>query len=152
MYTTEELLGASGMSLANYKAGVRRGTLALSSGTPGIGNKRRHNLDDVLQVALAAYLAQVGVSPSRAAMVWAFLAEANLHQPEAFIFLAPRADDSDLDFRVVLPGGDAGLEHPDAPAVVIAINLRQLRSKTVARLRDQVARRMPATNELEAEA
>ena len=66
-------------------------------------------------------------------MVWRMAALPNLDR-DAVILMAPRPDDSDLDVRVVLPGGDDGLDRDDAPAAFAALNLGLLRSRVMARL------------------
>lgn len=133
-YSTPELLQASGLTAGNFKQLISRGHLGLSSGqNPGTGNRRQHSRDDVLQAAVVFHLGQVGIPPRRARMVW-YVALANLHRPDAVILFGPRDDDSDLDFRVVLPGQDGGMDSDDAPPVFAALNLGALKRRVDAKL------------------
>ena len=50
------------------------------------------------------------------------------------ILMAPRPDDSDLHVRVVLLGGDDGLDRDDAPAAFAALNLGLLKTRVAAKL------------------
>lgn len=132
-YTTAELIEASGLTLEHYKQMVRRGQLVLSAGRVGTGRSQGHSDTDALQAAFLAHLARLGIGPRRAAMVWQMAAVPNLDR-EAMILMAPRPDDSDLDVRVVLPGGDDGLDRDDAPAAFAALNLGLLQSRVAAKL------------------
>lgn len=133
-FSTPELLQCSGLTAGNFKQLISRGHLVLSSGQhPGTGNRRQHNRDDVMQAALVFHLGQVGIPPRRARMVW-FVVLANLNRPAAVILFGPRDDDSDLDFRVMLPGQDAGMDHEDAPPVFAALNLGALKRRVAAKL------------------
>lgn len=133
-YTTAELVEATDLTLENYKQAVRRGHMVPSSGRRiGTGHSRAHGPDDVLQAAFLAHLARLGVKPRRAAMVWAMAGVPNAHR-DAVILMAPRADDSDLDVRVVLPGGDGGMDRDDAPAAFAVLDLGRLRRVVAARL------------------
>lgn len=121
------------MTLANYKQMVPRGQLVLSTGRVGTGRSQAHTATDVLQAAVLTELGRLGVGPRRAALVWQMAAVPNLDR-DAIILMAPRPDDSDLDVRVVLPGGDDGLDRPDAPAAFAALNLGLMRSRVMAKL------------------
>ena len=132
-YTTAELVEASGLAAGHYKQMVRRGQLVLSAGRVGTGRSQAHSPTDVLQAAFLAHLARLGIGPQRAALVWQMAGVPNLHR-EAVILMAPRDDDSDLDVRVVLPGGSDGLDQPDAPAAFAALNLGLLKSRVAAKL------------------
>ena len=132
-YTTAEVVEASGLTLQHYKQMVRRGQLVLSAGRVGTGHSQGHTATDALQAAFLAHLARLGVGPRRAARVWQMAGVSNLHR-EAVILMAPRDDDSDLDVRVVLPGGSDGLDQPDAPAAFAALNLGLLKSRVAAKL------------------
>ena len=132
-YTTAQLLEVSGLTHGNFKQLIGRGHLRLSKGRPGSGQHYRHDKTDVLQARLLSRLGHVGVVPHRAAMFWNIVS-ATLHHPEALLLLSPREDGSDTDFRLVLPGGDAGMEHPDAPGVLAVINIGALKREVLARL------------------
>ena len=66
-------------------------------------------------------------------MLWP-LVENTLHHPEALLILAKRDDDADVDFRLVLPGGDVEMEREDAPCVCTVINIGALKREVLARL------------------
>ena len=132
-FTTAELITTAGLTLENYKQFIRRGHLILSTSRVGTGRSQPHSPMDVLQAAVLAELGRLGVGPRRAALVWQMAVVPNLHR-DAMILMAPRADDSDLDVRVVLPGGDDGLDRDDAPAAFAALNLGLLRSRVIAKL------------------
>lgn len=134
IYTTAELVEAAGVPLKAFHQWVNRRQLVLSSGPRvGYGRSRAHTAVDVLQTSVVGELGRLGVGPRRAAMVWAMAAVPNLDR-DAVILMAPRRDDSDLDVRVVLPGGDDGLDRDDAPAAVAVLNLGLLRSRIAAKL------------------
>ena len=132
-YGTSDLLRVSGMDHPRFKMLVGRGQIRLSGGYPGTGHAHRHTKVDVLQARLFVKLSQVGVTPRRAAMFWP-LVENTLHHPEALLILAKRDDDADVDFRLVLPGGDVEMEREDAPCVCTVINIGALKREVLARL------------------
>ena len=127
-------MDVAGVTLKALHQWVDRRQLVLSSGPRiGSGYNRAHTATDVLQAAVLAELGRLGIGPRRAALVWQMAAVPNLHR-EAMILMAPRAGDSDLDVRVVLPGGDDGLDRDDALAAFAALNLGLLQSRVAAKL------------------
>lgn len=129
-YTTAELLAVAGLSENHYHQMIHRGQMVPS----GRGQRgRAHTACDVLQAACLAHLARLGIGPARGALVWAMAAGPNLNR-DAMILMAPRDEDSDLDVRVVLPGGDDGLDRDDAPAAFAALNLGLLQRNVAAKL------------------
>lgn len=133
-YSTPDLLRVSKLNTPHFKQLVGRGQLRLSGEQhPGTGRPHRHTKEDLLQALLFKRLGQAGVTPRRAAMFWP-LVQSALHHPEALLVVAKRDDDSDVDFRLVLPGGDAEMEHQDAPSVCTVISIGALKREVLARL------------------
>lgn len=127
-YSTPELLTVTRVSGSLFKQWIDRGHLSLSSGAPGTGNRRQHTSRDVLQVAVLAELARLGVPPNRGKLVWLLAVAPALAVPGGpppTVLLAPREDGSDHDIRVV-HGDDYGLDAPGAPAAFVALRLSVL--------------------------
>ena len=134
-YTTTELLHVSGLAAGNFKQLVNRDQLVLSGGKRvGSGNARLHTKTDVLQAAFISHLARIGITPRRIRMTWAMCVVPNLAEPELLILFAPRADDSDLDIRLVFPGQDGGMDRDDAPPVFSVLDLGRLKRQVGAKL------------------
>ncbi len=133
-YTTAELLFVAGLTETNLRALIARGYMVPSLGRPGRGASLDYTPLDVLQARFIFMARRVGVPLRRCAALWTPVCAAITGDPNRFLIIAHRDDDSDTDFKLLRLGDDAGWDHDDAPAVAAVINLRGLMRDVAAKL------------------